>query len=238
MSKKRHRRRRSHERQTTSSGPTRAPRLTTHEGDPVLFASALYSHTNLEEIRQLLSETGDFGLNDDTQAEPDGSIGFPWYEAPLGDPSAPAPLDRRILGTLTLTPTALTVETMSRQRLVACQRLLESLLGERIRFVESKTQTPAQALSERGPQAEEPQPLILPPEAIAELEQRMLREWINDSIPALGGLTPREAVKTLEGRRQVLDLIDYITRQQRQVSRAPGMFSPDYRKAKKMLGLE
>ena len=251
MSKKRHRRHRSHKRLTAPAGPARGPQLVTHEGDPLLFASARYRHTSLEEIRQTLKETDDFGLDDDLEPGPDGSITFPWLEtpspqpspwegegAPMGTPSAPAPLGQRALAALTLTPTALTVEAMSRQRLVACQRRLESLLGDLIHFAGSETKTPAQVLGESEPQAEPPAPLILPPEAIAELEERMLREWIDDSIPALGGLTPREAVKTLEGRRQVLDLIDYITRQQRQVGKAPGMFSPDYRKVKRMLGLE
>jgi len=251
MSKKRHRRHRSHKRLTTPAGPARGPQLVTHEGDPLLFASTQYRHTSLEEIRQALKETDDFGLDDDLEPGPDGSITFPWLEtpspqpspwegegAPMGAPSAPAPLGQRALATLTLTPTALTVEAMSRPRLVACQRRLESLLGDLIHFAGSETKTPAQVLGETEPQAEPPAPLILPPEAIAELEERMLREWIDDSIPALGGLTPREAVKTLEGRQRVLDLIDYIARQQRRVGKAPGMFSPDYRKVKRMLGLE
>jgi hypothetical protein len=38
--------------------------------------------------------------------------------------------------------------------------------------------------------------------------------------------------------RAALDLLDYIERQQARMSPVPGMFSPDYRKAKKMLGLE
>ncbi len=66
----------------------------------------------------------------------------------------------------------------------------------------------------------------------------MLRQWIDDSIPALGGLTPREAVKTPEGRQQVLELIEHAGRMQKMMPKTPGMFAPDYRKVKKMLGLE
>jgi len=57
-------------------------------------------------------------------------------------------------------------------------------------------------------------------------------------IAALGGLTPREAVKTLEGRRKVLELIDHAARMQSRMANKPGSFAPDYRKVKKMLGLE
>ena len=77
-----------------------------------------------------------------------------------------------------------------------------------------------------------------PPEVIAEIEERMLRQWIDDSIPALGGLTPREAVKTPEGRQRVLELIEEAGRMQKMVKKTPGAFAPDYRKVKKMLGLE
>jgi len=65
-----------------------------------------------------------------------------------------------------------------------------------------------------------------------------LQDWINASIPALGGLTPREAAKTPEGREQLLELIDQMTERRETEREMRGIFSPDYRKVKKMLGLE
>ena len=41
-----------------------------------------------------------------------------------------------------------------------------------------------------------------------------------------------------KGRQMLEDLLTYIERQQASFSRPPGMMSPDYRKAKKMLGIE
>ena len=35
-----------------------------------------------------------------------------------------------------------------------------------------------------------PNPLILPPDTLAEMEEQMLRQWLDESIPALGGLKP------------------------------------------------
>jgi len=66
----------------------------------------------------------------------------------------------------------------------------------------------------------------------------MIRQWLDESIPALGGLTPREAAQSAEGRELLEDLFDYMARDQARRKMPPGMFSPDYRKAKKMLGLE
>jgi len=54
----------------------------------------------------------------------------------------------------------------------------------------------------------------------------------------LDGLTPRQAVKTPAGRQQVLELIDEAGRKQKMLKQTPGTFAPDYRKVKKMLGLE
>ena len=147
------------------------------------------------------------------------------------------PVGRRVLAMLTLTPATLEVETMSEKRLENCHRRLEELVGDRIHLVDIRSKSVDQVLQEEPP-ADAPEPLILPPEAIAEIEDQMLRQWIDDSIPALGGLTPREAVKTPEDRQRLLELFDYIERMQQGRPKAPGVFSPDYSKAKKMLGLE
>jgi len=127
---------------------------------------------------------------------------------------------------------------MSPQRLDDCCQRLEQLLGDRIHLVGTEAKSVDRALRESKPRAEPEEPIIPPPEIVAELEEKMLRQWIDDSIPALGGLTPREAVKTSEGRKQVLELIDYSVQMQKAMPKTPGMFAPDYRKVKKMLGLE
>jgi hypothetical protein len=212
--------------------------LVTPEGDALAFTNARYQHTALEEIRPILKQAGDFGIDDDLEPEPDGSLHFPWYETRPGARSLHEPLGRRVLASLTLTPTTLEVEAMSQQRLDDCGQRLEQLLGDRVHLVGTEAKSVGRALRERKPRTEPKEPFIPPPEVIAEIEERMLRRWIDDSIPALGGLTPREAVKTPEGRQRVLELIDHATQMQKRVPKTPGMFAPDYRKVKKMLGLE
>lgn len=87
------------------------------------------------------------------------------------------------------------------------------------------------------PPGEAGEPYVPPPEVVAEMEEQMVRQWIETSIPALDGATPREAVKTPEGREQVRALLDHIARSQRG-PKPPGVFSPDYLRAKELLGLE
>ncbi len=232
MSRKRRRKR--HRRPKRSDDDVR---LTTPEGDEIVFTSALYRHTDQEDVLSILRSADDFGLDDDLAPESDGSYHFPWFETRPDAPQQFAPLGKRVLAHLVLTPTKLEVEAPSRRRLDDCRQRLEELLGERIRLVQTGAKELAEALSERSP-TELEEPFVPPPELIAEMEDKMLRQWIDESIPALGGQTPREAVKTPEGRRQVLELIEYSVQMQKSMPKRPGMFAPDYRKVKKMLGLE
>lgn len=210
------------------------PRLQTPEGDALVLAKALYRHRALGEISQRLREADDFGWHESPEPDAEGSIQIDWYETPR----AVRPRDhfgRRVLAILTLTPTTLEVETMSRQRRRACRRRLAEILGDRIQLVKVETRTVEEALAEPLLQPEPPQ---LPPEVLAEMEDRMLRQWIEEPIPALAGMTPREAAQSAMGRKMLDDLFDYIARQQASSDLPPGMFSPDYRKARKMLRLE
>jgi hypothetical protein len=187
--------------------------LVTPEGDALVFVTARYGHADAAAIRQILSGAADFDLDDDLEPGPDGALQFGWYETSPGARPTRPPLGQRVLATLTLTPTTLEVETMSEERLENCAQRLAELLGDRIHLVQTQRKSVDQVLQEEPP-ASPPEPLILPPETLAEMEEQMLRQWIDESIPALDGLTPREAVKTPEGRQRVLDLLDYIERMQ------------------------
>jgi hypothetical protein len=238
MSKKKRKRRSRDQKSAKFPRPSGGIQLVTAEGDALVFTSTRYQHAALEEIRQTLKQAEDFGIEDDLEPEPDGSLHFPWYETRSGVRSLFKPLGQRILANLTLTPTTLEVEAMSQQRLDDCCQRLKRLLGDRISLVGTKAKSARQALRESKPRPKPEEPVMPSPEVIAEIEEKMLRQWIDDSIPALGGLTPREAVKTPEGRQQVLELIAEAGRMQKMIKKTPGTFTPDYRKVKKMLGLE
>lgn len=236
MSKKQRKKRTRSQRPATPRRPAGGIQLVTPEGDALVFTNVHYQHNAPEEIRQILKQAGDFGIEDDL--EPDGSLHFPWYETRSGVRSLFKPIGQRILANLTLRPTTLEVEAMSQQRLDDCRLRLERLLGDRIRLISTQAESVDQALRKSKPRVKPEEPFTPPPEIIAEIEEKMLRQWIDDSIPALGGLTPREAVKTPEGRQRVLELIDEAGHMQKMIKKTPGAFAPDYRKVKKMLGLE
>jgi hypothetical protein len=210
--------------------------LTTPEGDPVVSATATYRHDALDEILARLRQTDDFDLDKSPEPGSEGVHHGAWLQMAPGPPPLHQPLGVRVLAVLMLTPTTLIVDAMSRRRRQACRRRLEHLLGDRIHLEGLETKSMEEALRELPP-GPEPEPVELPPELIAELEERFISQWLEESIPALGGLTPREAAKTPEGRRRLDALFDYIAREQAG-GLPPGAFSPDYRKAKKILGLE
>jgi len=227
----------------SSSRPSSAPRrpfggiqLVTPEGDEIAFASVRYLHDSPDEIHIVLKQARDFHMG--RAPGPDGSYSIDWHEARSRARQTPASIGKRVLAHLTLTQQAIEIEAMSEQRLADCRTRLEYLLGDHIRLAETKIKSMGQILREHTPRGEPPAPITPPPEVIAEIEEKLLRQWIDDSIPALGGLTPREAVKTSEGRKRVLELIDHAGQLQKNIRQTPGTFAPDYRKVKKMLGLE
>jgi hypothetical protein len=143
-----------------------------------------FQHDAPEDIRQILKQAGDFGIEDDLQPEPDGSLHFPWFETRSRVRSLFAPIGQRILANLTLTPTTLKVEAMSQQRLDDCCQRLERLLGDRIRLIGTQAESVDQALRKSKPRVKPEEPFMPPPEVIAEIEEKMLRQWIDDSIQA------------------------------------------------------
>ena len=201
-----------------------------------MFASASYRHADLDSVRQVLDVAADFDSHDADEAD-QPSHAYVWLQSE-GASSLYAPaVGRRILATLTLTPTTLDIETMSEERLTDCRKRLENLLGDRIKLNKSAARSVAQALRETPPQSEPTKPVQPPPELIAQIEETLLKRWISEPIPALGGQTPLQAVKTPNGRKLVLELIAEAEKFQR-AYKAPTGFAPDYRKTKKMLGLE
>jgi hypothetical protein len=61
-------------------------------------------------------------------------------------------------------------------------------------------------------------------------------DWVEEGIPALGGLSPMEAVKDKSGREKVEALITQIERQGRRMS--PPLDEAITRRMRERLGLE
>lgn len=95
---------------------------------------------------------------------------------------------------------------------------------------------------EAGPaNSEGPEPAdinSLPEEArqqlTAHIEQLYMR-WADEKVPALGGITPREAVKTSEGREKVIGLVNDWENRMSHGPNQPIQF--DFEKLRRELGI-
>lgn len=124
--------------------------------------------------------------------------------------------DNTIVGRVVLSERALRVETNSTRRAdslrAAVERQLDALVRFRLRAEDNIEQMMEEMRSNPAP-AKMPPHGDMPAEAAAiarELRQEHMRNWVDDSIPALGGLTPREAAKSKSGRRKLALLLKDI----------------------------
>lgn len=103
----------------------------------------------------------------------------------------------------------LTLFTKSREAADAQKQWFEQVAGASVSFLCRECVDPVAALTGResvGPLAERV-PVSEEAKIIREVKQRHYENWINEKLPALDGLSPREAIRTDEGRRKVVDLL-------------------------------
>lgn len=182
------------------------PRLTNTDGDDLCFHDASFSCESPREVERVL------GRRPDVEPSDDGD-GYEWLrddserEGAIGDVT--------LLGRIQLIGDELVLEVNSAERLERARRWLEEIPG--VAF-ESATTRPVGSiddlpLDDRTLDPGESDPP--PPEAIEQLREMLRRQmmrWLDESVPALGGQTPREACRTAEGRRRVAMMIRSMPR--------------------------
>jgi hypothetical protein len=163
--------------------------IVTAEGDPLEFRAATYKVKDEEALRNALHGMPDL--------EADGD-GFVWSE-PSGEEG-----QRRSLGNIVIRKGKLTLECMSRERLKRGRKLIEGRAGALLDFTSERELSAA-------PVEESKKSSGIPPEVQREAALRMKTQhyagWAEVPLPALDGISPREAVKTPEGRRRVEELL-------------------------------
>jgi hypothetical protein len=93
---------------------------------------------------------------------------------------------------------------------------------------------PVAALRQPPPAAAaRPAPIQLPPE----IHEELYRHWADQPVPALGGLSPRQAIRTPGGRREVVDLLKEYELQDQHSAREQGLEPASWRFLWKQLGL-
>jgi hypothetical protein len=193
------------------------PTVRTSLGEELVFCTARYDVAELDETWELLA--------DELDDEPDMEA-LHW----LSD-------DDTVLGTVSRRAGRLVLETSSVERLRALQEILLEVDPEARLVDEAMEPLDLDALADREPAdldaAEGDQP-ELTPEDFAAIARTYQDRWLDDSIPVLGGETPREAAKSSR-RDDLIALLDDFEWQQR---RSPSPFDMDVAQLRRELGLD
>lgn len=113
-----------------------------------------------------------------------------------------------VLGTLELNGRQLRLQVNSKERAERGRALLQAGLGDLVGTPLTQIMTPAQAMEEREHHGREASPALqIPPEEeariIGQMLERHYRQVLDEPVPALGDMTPRQAVRTVSGRKKV-----------------------------------
>ena len=201
------------------------------EGDAVEFCRADYSVVDepalLAKLR-LLAEL---------KEEPGkpGEAHFAWLETATEGP-------RAVYGHVQIGGGHLRLEAQSRTRLQLGRGLLEiyaaHLLKHQGDAVQSLDEFKQRVAASHEPRERaEPIPTEVERDIILQMKARHYATWPDDPLPALGGKTARQAVKTASGRKAVLDLIrDMEHGEAREAKQGHPAF--DFTPLRKTLGLD
>ncbi len=195
---------------------SRTPVLQTTEGEELVMCTARYEVPDLDAAWLALSG----------ELDGDGEVLHHVVDVPGSQPL--------VRGTVRRASDRIVVETMALERLRKLQAVvLEIVPGARL--VDESTRSAADAFAETGPdmppQGAAPQ---LAAEDIAALVRQHEDRWLSERIPALGGLTPREAAANPATREELIALLDDFEWQDRQT---PNAFSMDVHRIRSELGL-
>jgi hypothetical protein len=205
------------------------PQVFTPEGHELVFARARFAVTDAQAVADLLGAALEFDCNGPDDDHPE-ALRYTWLqrgrsrvpETPLKETGVvlqstevsrrPGQPSYRSLGGVVLWPNRLELECLSRERLAAGKSLLTQILGKLITHRGDTFESVEQAMArpEKRPRARPEKPAI-PPEVVAEVLQQEMEKhyatWPDVPLPALGGQTARQAVRTPAGRKQVAELL-------------------------------
>jgi hypothetical protein len=196
--------------------------------DPLKFCQAVFAVSDRAALRHALLSQRSLMIRDDG----DGILG--WY-AEKKDASG----GRTVMGTFQLLENEMKFEANSAARFRRGIKFLQTKMGEWIRLKEEK-RVPLEEMLERT--KEKPrQPLDIPKEEQEKVLAKVLRkhyeQWPTTRLPALGGRTPRQAIRSNEGRQAVARLLKNFEMHSERM-RSKGEFSPDVSFLWQELGLD
>lgn len=226
------------------------PRLQNTDGEPLSLRKLVFDlrvkpQVAFDALKHLaLDETGE-ELLADAQRDADGElrrVEFSWKKR--GN-AIHAAWETTVMGRIEIDGARLAAEVNSEARADAIAKEIESALGDRAQFRATQVQSmeklldaPGASGAARAAAREEHERLAALPEVRAKLGEMMaahFEHWIDQPLPALDGRTPRDAVKTADGREIVESLVIQAERSGRAMN--PPTDEAVFRRLRERLGL-
>lgn len=167
------------------------PDVKNTDGDDLVFCNAVFKAENISEVVDALLKRDDISEDEDQ---------FVWFKE--GEM-----FERTTIGSISFNDDEVILECNSRERIEKGKEILCGITGVKFVSVEEKNledvmreykHSDAEALSVDDPGVRE---------VLEKANEEHYRKWVDIALPALNGMTPREAVKIPEGRGMVIDLI-------------------------------
>jgi hypothetical protein len=147
--------------------------------------------------------------------------------------------DNTIIGRIVIKGQRMRVESNSTRRADTLRASVTEHLGPLVKY-RMRDETPQEEMMRRASEPHEPRSAAQgnSPEAVAvmrEFKERYMLDWLDQEIPALGGLTPREAAKSPRSRKDIEVLLRDLENHE---SRLPESERFDVDRLRAALGVE
>jgi SEC-C motif/Antitoxin Xre/MbcA/ParS C-terminal toxin-binding domain len=173
--------------------------LHTSSGEPLIFAEAIFDLHDKDAVLAGLPKIEGIELEGDN---------FVWFDKRDKEGNA------TVLGWISIHDNQLILRCNSQKRCETGKAMILARLSGFLSHVRDKYQDPMEAIKSHADEPKEQSagklPLEVEQELYTEFIKRHYEKWLNDHIPALGGMTPVQAIMTKEGRERVKDLLKSI----------------------------
>lgn len=227
-----------------------SPIVQNTDGEPIQFSKSYFKLNIAPEeafnhLKPLTLEEDPDDFLQEAKKDKSGAlkeIQFPWIKKGT---TLHKSWDNTILGHITLEHGQLILETNSYERAQQGKKVLSQYLGDAVMFQKSLIETPEQKIKNsskpntKSIKNKADGDLMELPEVQEQLKamaEKHWKNWFDQSIPDLKNKTPREAVKTKDGRERLEALLLYYQHNDSEKSNNP--FKADIPYLKKELGLE
>jgi hypothetical protein len=177
------------------------PEMETSSGEEMVLSRSRFDVEDREQLQAALEA-------EDSFLRCGNGLVWNWVQA---DADLTYPL---ILGELELEPGKLWLKALSRERAEKGRSLIERIAGDAVRFRATSFQVPEQVLADMqtGDPGEPQQVSTEQTELLLEYYEHHYRSWIDEEVPALGGLTPRQASQSDTGKPRLAEMIKDLER--------------------------